>query len=289
MPPASRDIIESTLAGAWYSGDPARLRAELDGYLAAADAPADRSLLGVVMPHAGYAYSGACAAFGARTIALRGNVRRVVLLGFSHRHALPRRASVPSHETAFRTPLGDIPLDTAALARLLEHPAFCDVSATRHGENSIEMQLPILQAALGDAPWSLVPVALGQLDDASRGDIAQALEALLDDSTVWVASSDFTHYGDSFGYVPFRRDIPENLRKLDHGAIDRILAGDAAGFLDYCDRTGATICGQEPIAILLRLLPPDFRAAELHYDTSGRATGSFDHSVSYATIAFYKE
>ena len=102
--------------------------------------------------------------------------------------------------------------------------------STRDGENSVELQLPLLQAAMKDRAWTLVPVTLGQLDDRARDGVAAALAPLLDAGTVLVVSSDFTHYGPRFGYVPFRRDIEANLRRLDGGAIERILAGDAAGF-----------------------------------------------------------
>jgi AmmeMemoRadiSam system protein B len=88
--------------------------------------------------------------------------------------------------------------------------------------------------------------------------------------------------------VPFRDDIEAKLRQLDGGAIQTILNGDAQGFAAYCNKTGATICGQDTIGVLLRMLPPGFTAQELAYDTSGRSTGDFTNSVSYATAAFYR-
>ena len=278
--------MESTLAGLWYSADPARLGQELQTYLQQADVPDIPGLFAVVSPHAGYAYSGPCAACGARAIAACPNLRRVIVLGFSHRVHLPDIASVPSREAAYRSPLGETPLDTAAISGLLKNPLFDDVPATRRGENSVEMQLPLLQAALGGRKWTLVPVTLGQLDDDARSGVAAALAPLMDSSTVLVASSDFTHYGPQFGYLPFRHDIAASLRQLDGGAIERILAGDAAGFAAYCEETGATICGQDSIGVLLRMLPPSFTARELAYDTSGRSTGDFSNSVSYAALAF---
>ncbi len=281
--------MESTLAGSWYDADPSRLKAELQGYLRAAPAEADPAIFAVVVPHAGYAYSGRCAAAGIRALAARPGLRRVVVLGFSHRVSLPGRIGVPGRETHYRSPLGETPLDTAALAALLENPLFADVPATRRGENSVELQLPLLQAALEGRDWSLVPVTLGQLDDETRARAAAALAPLLDERTALVVSSDFTHYGPNFGYVPFRTNLAENLRALDGGAIAKILAGDAAGFAAYCAETGATICGQDPIGVLLRLLPENFAARELAYDTSGRGTGDYENSVSYAALAFYRE
>lgn len=279
--------MESTLAGAWYEADPERLRAELDGYLREARTEADPALFAVIVPHAGYAYSGPCAAAGMKALAARKNLRRVVVIGFSHRVGMPNRISVPGKETHYRSPLGETPLDTAAIADLLRNPLFGDAPATRRGENSVEMQLPLLQAALEGRDWTLVPVTLGQLDDEARGQAAAALGGLLDGKTALVVSSDFTHYGPNFGYVPFRTNVEAQLRELDGGAIQKILAGDADGFAEYCEETGATICGQDSIGVLLRMLPAGFRARELAYDTSGRRTGDFGNSVSYAAIGFY--
>lgn len=280
--------MESTLAGTWYDDHPGRLRSELKAALSEAGSLSNPNLFAVITPHAGYAYSGRCAAHGAQAVAAVPELRRVIVLGFTHRIRLPNAVSVPSQATAYRSPLGNTPLDTDTITNLLENPLVTDVSATRRGENSVEMQLPLLQVALEGRDWSLVPITLGQLDDATRLRVAQTLAPLMDAGTVLVVSSDFTHYGPDFGYVPFRNDIEANLRQLDSGAIQTILNGDAQDFAAYCSQTGATICGQDPIGVLLRMLPAGFTAQELAYDTSGRATGDFTNSVSYVSAAFYR-
>ena len=287
--PMKTTCMESTLAGSWYDADPARLRTELEGYLAAAKGDADPSLFAVVVPHAGYAYSGPCAAAGLKALAARPDLARVVVIGFSHRVPLPNRASLPARETHYRSPLGETPLDVAVIAALMKNPLFTDRPETRRGENSVELQLPLLQAALAGRDWKLVPVTLGQLDDDVRGQVAEALGALMDGRTALVVSSDFTHYGPNFGYVPFRTNVEANLRKLDGGAVEKILAGDADGFAAYCEETGATICGQDSIGVLLRMLPAKFTAREIAHDTSGRRTGDWANSVSYESLAFYGE
>ena len=202
-----KTYMESTLAGAWYDANPARLKTELDGYLQAAQVASDPSIFAVIVPHAGYAYSGPCAAFGMKALAARKDLARVVVVGFSHRVPMPDRVSLPARETHYRSPLGETPLDTAAIAALMGNPLFADVPATRRGENSVELQLPLLQAALAGRDWKLVPVTLGQLDDEARGQAAAALGALRDGRTAFVVSSDFTHYGPNFAYVPFRTNV----------------------------------------------------------------------------------
>ncbi len=285
--PMKTTCMESTLAGSWYDADPVRLRAELEGYLRNANVEADPSIFAVVVPHAGYAYSGPCAAVGMKALAARPDLARVVVIGFSHRVRLPNQASLPARETHYRSPLGETPLDVAAIAALMKNPLFTDRPETRRGENSVELQLPLLQAALVGRDWKLVPVTLGQLDEDVRGRVAEALGALMDGKTALVVSSDFTHYGPNFGYIPFRTNVEANLRKLDGGAVEKILAGDADGFAAYCEETGATICGQDSIGVLLRMLPAKFTAREIAHDASGRSTGDWENSVSYESLAFY--
>jgi AmmeMemoRadiSam system protein A len=86
--------------------------------------------------------------------------------------------------------------------------------------------------------------------------------------------------------MPFDQNIPEGLKKLDMGAYDYISKLDSAGFLQYCDKTGATICGEAPIAILLSMLEPGTKPILFRYATSGELTGDFTNSVSYLSVAF---
>ena len=111
----------------------------------------------------------------------------------------------------------------------------------------------------------------------------------MDSRTIVAASSDFTHYGRRFGYVPFEGNVRENLRKLDTGAIDFILKKNCSAFLTYVEETGATICGATPIALLLHMLPPESRGALLSYYTSGDILGDYNDTVSYASIVFMDE
>ena len=116
---------------------------------------------------------------------------------------------------------------------------------------------------------------------------ASILKSLVDSNTLVVASSDFTHYGPNYDYIPFDQNIPDELKKLDMGAYDYISKLDSTGFHQYCDKTGATICGRVPIAILLSMLPSGTRPELLKYTTSGEMTGDFTNSVSYFSVAFH--
>lgn len=279
---APRKPLVSSLAGRWYDADPARLRAGIDGYLDSVDAETLPGVLALILPHAGYRWSGEVAAHGLRRV--RGkSFSRVVVLGPTHRVPMENVASVPG-ATHYVTPLGEVPLDTAFLDALRRHPHFRTIPPAHEGEHSVQIQVPLLQVALG--PFRLVPIVVGRLDRDTTHAMARVLRGLVDRETLVVVSSDFTHYGARFDYVPFRDDIAENLRSLDLGACGAIEARDADAFADYVSRTGATICGRHAIGLLLAMLDPDTKVHRLTYDTSGRAMNDYTSSVSYLAVAF---
>jgi len=279
---ASGGVRPPALAGTWYPGRKAQLVRKVDGLLEGAGKPKARGrLCALIAPHAGYAYSGRVAGHSFGQIGGR-KFGRVIVLAPSH-HARFRGFSIMDVD-AYETPLGQVPLDRDvcdALARSKLH-----VRADRYhsSEHSIEIELPFLQRTLGK--FQLVPILVGGLGAGDADEIAKAIEPYMSPETLVLVSSDFTHYGRRFAYAPFTTNVEDNLRKLDMGAVDLILRKDAAGYARYLTETRATICGRNPIAILLRLLPDDAKGELLKYDTSGRITGDWTNSVSYVSIAF---
>ena len=277
-------VRQPVLSGTWYPADRTDLGREVDRYLAGADPdarPAGRALLAVV-PHAGYAYSGPCAgkAYG---LLRADRPARVVILSPNHRTPLVRCA-LPGVE-AFATPLGTIRVDTDACNRLAGSPGYVRAEPAHAAEHAVEIQLPFLQRLWPEDPPAIVPVLVPRLDDRVRTEAAVALAELWDERTLVVVSSDFTHYGATYGYVPFSDNIPEELEKLDAGAVLKILAGDAAGLLEYGRRTGITMCGLEAAALALACgLPPGYEAALVDYRRSADLNGDYSMSVSYAAI-----
>ena len=274
-------VLESRLAGGWYTDDAERLAHEIDNYLAAAKPVGIEHPIALILPHAGYRYSGATAAQGVRQVAGQ-TFSRVVVMGPSHRVALSNAVSIPDAD-AVETPLGRIPIDRGLVSKLRKNPAFQSHPAAHAEEHSVQIELPLLQRALGD--FKLVPIVCGQVDEAAARNIAHTLLENIDDDTLVVVSSDFTHYGHAFGYLPFDTNIRRNLEKLDLGAYRFIEQRDLPGFLDYIDTTGATICGRAPLAILLAMLPDDAHTRLLEYTTSGAVTGDWSHCVSYLAAA----
>ena len=281
-------VLNSTLAGAWYPGTEREIRAMAETWEKAsahdeAAAPARPNV--IVLPHAGWAYSGETAWRAVR--AVRGGAfRRVVVLAPSHRVWIENRLVAPESD-AVSTPLGTIPIDRDWLDRLALIAPVVRNDRIHAGEHSAQIEFPLLQLAL-TKPFSIVPLVVGSFDPDQRGMCVRALASLMDAETLLVVSSDFTHYGADFSYVPYGAKGGEEVRRrvaaVDGEACARIAAGDADGFCAVVKRTGATICGHVPIELALRAFPAGSSLVRLRYATSGDAEGDFTRFVCYAAM-----
>jgi hypothetical protein len=287
--PAASDtkrVRRAQVAGSWYPDEPQRLEAYLDQMLAEVKPPKlDGNPVALISPHAGYRFSGKAAATGYSL--LRGHdIHRVVVLAISHHYPL-RGASIPD-VTHFETPLGLIPLDGSAVARLRRCPVVGSVDQAEVEEHSLEMQLPLLQRVL--TSFTLVPILVGEMGDGDYLTLASALAEIVDQQTVVIASSDFTHRGDNFGYEvpPGKATIQQRLAAVDDGSVEQILKQSRKGLLAHASKTGTTICGLSPIALLLELLSrfQGIRGQVVARYTSGDVTGDWASSVSYVDVVF---
>ena len=282
---AAERVRHSVLAGAWYPADPAELAILADGYLAEAstiELTLKHPIRALILPHAGYRYSGQIAGMGAGL--LRGSpYRRVVVLAPTHYS--PFRGLSIADVDYYATPLGKVPVDGAAVDRLRISPLVTTDPQAHVREHSIEIQLPLLQQVL-PAGWQLIPVLVGQLSGQGYTEAATLLRPLLNDETLLVVSSDFTHYGASFQYQPFPIDrrTSNRIKQLDEGALQHILHKNTEAFLAYRQRTGITVCGFRPIALLLELLNDDALLKQVAYATSADLSGDHRESVSYAAL-----
>jgi MEMO1 family protein len=279
-------IREPILAGSWYPEDKDLLRRTVESYLSDDSVRASRgaeSPIALIVPHAGYRFSGPTAGRGYATV--RGRTyERVILIGPSHRVSFDGVALPPSG--SWRTPLGDVALDEEAIASLAARTGFARLPEAHEKEHCLEIQLPFLQVAL-EPGFRLVPLVIGRMDAEGCKNVADGLSPLLGASTLLVVSSDFTHYGPNYDYVPFREDVGARIKELDERAAASIQTLSPTAFEEFCARTQDTICGREPIRILLTMLQGrDARAATLGYARSGDLMGDFTNSVSYLAIAF---
>jgi len=285
--PAKKIVLRSHLADiGWYTSDANALGRQIEGLFQKAEVTPIDNVIGLILPHAGYSYSGRTAAAGLETTDRQYG--RIVVIGPRHRLGMEEVLSVP-RATHYQTPLGQIPLDVELIDKLLDYSVFRHVpQAHEYGrggqEHSVQIELPLLQHRQKD--FKLVPIVAGQCSPETVAKAAAILKSLVDEETLVVASSDFVHYGPNYGYVPFKDDIPAQIKKLDMGAYAHIAQLDGRGFLDYRRKTGATICGSVPIAVLLSMLSEPAEAHLVQYTTSGELTGDFTNSVSYLSVAF---
>ncbi|MCA9603564.1 MAG: AmmeMemoRadiSam system protein B [Myxococcales bacterium] len=255
------------VAGAFYPEDPRELTRTIvellaNAAVAEAGAPVPRAL---IVPHAGYFYSGHVAAVGfARWRSLRGKIKRAVILGPSHRVPL-RGVAFPS-VSAFRTPLGDMPVDRSVVRMCADLPYFQVRDDAHAFEHSIEVELPFLQVLFGDI--AIVPLVLG---DVHPTDVRRIVDRLWnDDDTVLVVSSDLSHY------------LP------DGEALQRDAATTAAMETLDGDRLGPEdACGFVGVRAVLELA----RQRGLHMSTlavanSGAASGDRSRVVGYGAYGF---
>ncbi len=265
-----RKVLSSVIAGSWYPGDPKALRHEIGMYLAQAEAETSASTAGddcnvFIIPHAGYQYSGLCAAYAYRHLQKRP-FKRVMLLAPSHRVWLNNQCVAPEAD-AVSTPLGEIAVDDS-LKRAFRKLKFTQESDRVHrDEHSTQIQYPFLQYVLEEG-FTIFPVIVGKLTDETAQGLGEFLRKHLTAETVLIVSSDFTHYGSDFQYTPFSGDRIANVRKVDLAAYRYIQDHDPEGFHKYTEENHCTICGAEPIRAMLSMKPDSFESTLFRYCTS---------------------
>lgn len=187
----------AAVAGMFYPAEPQQLRRQVETLLAHAPAPAGPAPKALILPHAGYPYSGPIAAAGCRCLEpVAEQIERVVLFGPAHRVYLDGLA-VPS-VASFDTPLGQVPLDRALIDELATLPGVCVSDIAHRDEHSLEVELPFLQVVLGE--FHLVPLVVGR---AAPETVAAVVDAAWGGpETLIVVSSDLSHY---LGYAQAQR------------------------------------------------------------------------------------
>lgn len=255
----------TAVAGAFYPEDPQQLGSWLQQLLSESATEAG-SCKAIIVPHAGYIYSGSVAASAyARLLSARKQIRTVVLAGPAHRVGF-HGIAVPSVD-AFSTPLGKVPLDTAAIQDLLSQPGVIMMDAAHALEHSLEVQLPFLQTVLGNG-FRLIPLLAGMTDPDSMASVLQYLWG--DEHTLIVVSSDLSHYHD---YAKARELDAATSAAIERGDL-HILSGERA-------------CGYLPVSGLLKVAENHgLHAHTVDLRNSGDTAGSRDRVVGYGAYVF---
>ena len=266
--PAAETTRAPAVAGLFYPDGPKELQSTVDSLLAAASTRAQRSsgagtrLKALIVPHAGYVYSGEIAATAYALLASRAQkVHRVVLLGPAHR-AYVHGLAIPS-AASFKTPLGHVEVDQEGVRAASQFPQVKRDDRAHAREHSLEVHLPFLQRTLGD--FTLVPLVVG---GATPTEVAQVLEALWGgDETLIVISSDLSHY------QPY-----ETATAVDRETVSAIVRGD---FVEPEQACGASAVNGVSALRRWRKLEP----VVLDVRNSGDTAGGRDEVVGYASIA----
>jgi MEMO1 family protein len=275
------EVRPSPIAGLWYTGDPTRLRAQITHYLDDAQLPdiSGRHVVAVISPHAGHRYSGRTA--GHAFAMVRGQTPELVVV-VSPMHAPHPGAILTSAHRAYATPLGEIPVDRAAVQKLDQFLAGDGLSLTpvaNDGEHSLEILLPFLQVALPQ-PFRLLPVMVRSQSPRTAQRLGQALARVVSSSSVLlVASTDLSHfYPES---VANELDA-EMLRRMKRFSPDELFEAERCG--------EGFACGVGAVAAVLwaaRELGADM-VEVLHHSTSADETGDRTSVVGYGAAAVLK-
>lgn len=258
-------IRKPAVAGLFYPNDPAELRAQINGYLAN-PSTTDQAPKALIVPHAGYSYSGQTAGTAYKDLfQIKHLIKRVVLLGPAHRVGF-RGIAFCSSDT-FNTPLGDIDIDHSAFAAISEIPGVLLLDQAHAEEHSLEVQLPFLQTTLDD--FKLVPLVVG---DADRFTVANVIEKLWgNNETLFVISSDLSHF---HNYESANALDKKTCEAIEHFNPEQI------GF--------EQACGRNPVNGLLEVAKRKWMSVStLALCNSGDTAGDKDRVVGYGAWAFY--
>jgi len=281
-------IRRPTVAGQFYEGDAEALRAQIKTCFLHELGPKklptvnlyshQRNIVGMVCPHAGYMYSGPVAASAFYELALDGKPDTVVLMGPNHTGYGSALALM--REGVWRTPLGDIDVDTKMANEIAHETSIIDVDELAHRyEHSIEVQLPFLQFLYGNS-FKIVPICFLLQDYDSAVEVGRALvEALDATNAVVIASSDMTHY-----------EQAKTAAAKDQAALKAVTDMDAKRFYETIETQNITACGYAPITALITYAKgANAKEAKLlNYHNSGDITGDYSSVVGYAAVSFKK-
>ncbi|KAM0365624.1 hypothetical protein ACHAO7_010065 [Fusarium culmorum] len=315
-------------AGTWYEDDPSVLKKQLESYLAAVPESIDgvpvpvNGARIVIAPHAGYDFSGPCAAWAYKSLDL-SNAKRVFVLGPSHTYYLEGCATATFGEYA--TPFGDLVVDQKTVQEVKEAGYMEDMPRRNEvNEHSLEMHMPYLylrcEQTFGspDNFPTIVPLLIGSNNGPEEKAFAKVLLPYLKDpENAFIVSSDFCHWGRNFSYqvyspdnnpanlvnlrtsdrAPTEPSIHETIRMIDEAAMEAVKSGSHDDFLATLKQTKNTVCGRHPIGVMmaaLELLGKELLGKEpertgkgrfsvIKYDRSNLVEKPSDMSVSYVS------
>jgi AmmeMemoRadiSam system protein B len=275
---SGQTLRPSPIAGTWYEGNPKRLAAEIDSYLAKAQLPElDGEVIAVIAPHAGHRYSGHVAGYA--FAALRGRSPDLVVVLSPFHNFAPYPLITTAH-AAYSTPLGNIAVDTSALAELQAQLDIPITLVANDREHSLEIELPFLQRVLKNE-FKLLPIMVRAQESSVAQKLGSALAKILEKkNALLVASTDLSHFYDS-----------HTAKIFDDEMLARFASFDPDSIFEAEQRGKGFACGHAAVAAMLvaaKQLGAD-KVQTLKYATSGDITGDQSSVVGYGAAAVLKE
>ena len=280
-------VRPATQAGRFYDANPETLRQEIDSLLAlhANDRSYDE-VAALIVPHAGYYYSGNVAAAAYATLRPEKSYRRIFLLGPSH-HTWVDGASVNKVADYYSTPLGTVKVDQETVMELLAADSVFTYSAEAHAnEHCLEVQLPFLQQRLGDVP-PIVPIIVSTNELTKLKRIAQVLKPYFNEDNLFIISSDFSHYP---SYDDACKVDAETGKAIESGDVYRFIETIEGNARKGINRLATSACGEFPIITLMCMLDNHYQVRHLLYQNSGDMEESDPNRVvGYHAFAFLRD
>ena len=295
----NNNIRPASHSGSWYQNSPKLLSQEISQYISSAKKLQKQGYVkSIIVPHAGYRFCGETMAQSFININ-PNNYNRIVILGPSH-HEYFQGCGLTSFEK-FDTPFGAINVDNNSIKKLVKKSnIFFEISKSIDiNEHSIEMELPFLKQIFNDKEFSIIPIIVGDNNYETNKKIAEILyELYKDKKTLFVISSDFCHWGRNFGYTYYDKNfnnIWESIQDLDKQALDIIKEINSEKLEKYFKKTKNTICGRNPISIILSIVEKyknehkneNVEFINAGYAQSNKVKSIYEASVSYAAAVNY--
>lgn len=280
-------VRPATQANRFYTGNPEELSQEVDSFLALHSSRTTyQNMAALIVPHAGYYFSGNVAASAYMTLNPKKSYKRIFLLGPSH-HEWLNGASVNSKVDYYATPLGNVKVDRETAQQLIDADSVFSYKAAAHAqEHCLEVQLPFLQRRLDEVP-PIVPIIISTNDYSKLKRMAEMLRPYFTDDNLFIISSDFSHYP---SYEDAYEVDTKTGKAIETGDVEQLIA-TIENNADSGKRNLATsACGEFPIITLMLMLNHNYEIKHLMYQNSGDID-NHDHSrvVGYHAFAFLRK
>ncbi len=290
-------IRHSAVAGQFYDANETDLRQTIEKCYTDFRGPGNipkvkntnKKIKGIIVPHAGFVFSGAIAAHSYKFLAEHGFADTFIILGPNHT-GMGSGVSVMT-EGEWMTPFGTTQINETIAKQLRRDIIDMDENAHKY-EHSIEVQLPFLQFLVGNKNFDFVPVCMGMQDIKTSQEIGTIIANVIKDSdedVVVIASTDFTHAGFNYNSMPpVGMRVDKYAEKQDKLAIEKILKLDSKGLINTVEKNNITMCGYGPVAALITATKKlgAKKAELLKYGTSYEVQPG-SSCVGYAAIAIY--